>query len=467
MFANSLGYFVFLAATLLVFYLLPRPCKTPMLLLASYGFYALIDWRMTLLLLSMTTLSYSFTQEMLRSEGRSANGWKIAAVVIPVLTLAVFKYLHFFADSVISLFHLPSDALELQILLPAGISFYAFHCISYTMDAYRGKVDQEVSLGEYALYVAFFPKLLSGPIARPADFIGQIRNWQRPDENFLSEGFGLILLGLLKKCVFADNFAAATATYFSAMPTEGWLTAWISTFGFTLQLYFDFSGYSDIAIGSSLLFGLRLPQNFLRPYLSLDVQEFWRRWHISLSSWLRDYLYIPMGGNRGGELKTCRNLFLTMLIGGLWHGASWSFVVWGGIHGFLLVLLRFLRPKTKGVVPFWRKSFPARIISGLVTFLCVSLAWVFFKASSFEQAIAILRQMFHFGTTGTQPFTFFHWILVILAAFGMVLEEFKGLFHRIINAPDLVRAFVAVLVLYALVFFHITDVQIPFLYFTF
>ena len=291
-----------------------------------------------------------------------------------------------------------------------GISFFTFQGLSYTIDVARGSLRPARSWVDFALYVAFFPQLVAGPIVRASYFLPQLDVWRRPSQDQMSEGLGLILLGLVKKMVFADQFAAVAELYFGgldAMP--GSLAAWTGVVAFGMQIYFDFAGYTDIARGCGRVLGFHFPVNFARPYLATDIREFWHRWHISLSTWLRDYLYIPLGGNRKGNVRTYVNLMLTMLLGGLWHGASWTFVVWGGYHGLLLAIDRQVRAMGGKKEPFWMHGALLPWVARIVTFVLVSIGWVFFRAETFSDAAQVLQSMTGMKGPGESLFLTGHW----------------------------------------------------------
>jgi alginate O-acetyltransferase complex protein AlgI len=280
------------------------------------------------------------------------------------------------------------SARFLEIALPLGISFYTFETISYIVDVYQGKIRPVRSLLDYALYIMFFPHLIAGPIVRPRDFLPQLTTSKRFNWDRLQLGLQFFLIGLFKKAVIADHLATVSDAVFANPTAYGSLATWLGVMAYAVQIYCDFSGYSDMAVGVAHLFGYKLPRNFRMPYFAANITDFWRRWHISLSSWLRDYLYIPLGGGRGGRLATYRNLILTMLLGGLWHGANWTFVIWGLYHGTLLALHRAIP------LPLWTGKAIFRPLAVLTTFLSVCIGWVFFRAQTFTDAWAVLTRMF-------------------------------------------------------------------------
>jgi D-alanyl-lipoteichoic acid acyltransferase DltB (MBOAT superfamily) len=318
--------------------------------------------------------------------------------------LGYFKYAAFVTRNFarfLGALGIPFSPAELDVILPIGISFYTFQTLSYTLDIYFGKGKPWGSFLDYALYVTFFPQLVAGPIVRAFQFLPQCEEPRRASSRQLSWGLTLLLVGLFQKIAIADGLLAPIADHVYRAKSFGPLGAWLGTVAFAGQIFCDFAGYSTCAIGAALCLGFALPDNFRCPYASIGFSDFWRRWHISLSTWLRDYLYIPLGGNRRGALRTFGNLMTTMLLGGLWHGASWHFVAWGVLHGFYLVAERLLR----GIAPasaVWGKPV-VRFLLGLGTFGLVCVAWVFFRASSMQQALVILPAMFGFSSHDGLP----------------------------------------------------------------
>ena len=329
---NSLEFWIFLPLVLLFSRLLPRRPRNLFLLVASYLFYMWWDARFIVLIVASTLVDFLVGRSLHEARGRSRSWLLVASLAANLGLLGFFKYYNFLAGSVASLLGVSTRTLHLNIVLPVGISFYTFQSMSYTIDIYRGKLEPVKRLTDFALYVAFFPQLVAGPIVRAREFFPQLFQWQPPSHERTEKGISLILIGLIKKMVLADHFARISDLYFGDVAAHpGAWAAWSATFAFAMQIFFDFSGYTDIARGCGRLLGYEFPVNFRRPYLAASITEFWRRWHISLSSWLRDYLYIPLGGNRRGNWRTYENLMVTMLLGGLWHGASWNFVLWGAI----------------------------------------------------------------------------------------------------------------------------------------
>ena len=394
---NSLQYALFLPLVLVVYWMLGRRAQNVLLLVASYVFYGAFDWRFLGLLMVSTLTDYGVGRLLeVTEDDRRRKRIFLVSLAVNLGILGFFKYFDFFiTDGARLLSGLGIDVSPpvLRILLPVGISFYTFHGISYAFDVYRRHIEPTRSLLDFAVFVAFFPQLVAGPIGRAQLQLPQFgRERTRPAWPEVRAAAALILLGLFKKVAIADMLAPYANDAFSSPGTTSSLGLLVGVWAFAFQIYGDFSGYSDIARGSSALLGITLPVNFNQPYLSRSVTEFWRRWHISLSNWLRDYLYVPLGGNRRGGLVTYRNLLLTMLIGGLWHGAALTFVVWGGLHGLYLAgERRFTRAAEEDVSRPW--SLRRDLLRTFVTFQLVCLAWVFFRAESVSGALAYLGRI--------------------------------------------------------------------------
>src|ERR1700689_5558445 len=392
---NTPQFFVFLGGVLILFYSTPRSWRKYILLAASYFFYMSFIPKFILLLLALTAIDY--TAARWTPAPQSPHSRKAALIVSLAANLGLlgfFKYYNFFASNIAHLFHKPSDAFALSIILPLGISFHTFQSMSYVIDVYRNEQEPITNPIDYALFISFFPQLVAGPIVRAREFFGDLYHWKRPTSDDVLRGLLLLLLGLAKKMVMADQVAQIANGYFQDISKHpGMVPAWSAVIAFGIQIYFDFSGYTDMAIGMAKLLGFHFPVNFRRPYLASSITDFWNRWHISLSRWLRDYLYIPLGGNRHGRLATYRNLMLTMLLGGLWHGASWNFVIWGGYHGALLSIERMMgRREFEKRPPAW--LYPVR---AAITFGLVCIGWVFFRAATFADRRYVLSQLFPSG----------------------------------------------------------------------
>lgn len=462
---NTPQFFAFLSVVLLLFYYGPRAWRNVMLLLASYFFYMCWNPKFILLLLSLTVIDYTAALWIVRSTTpRTRKLALIASLGANLGLLGFFKYYNFFAGNLAYLLDRPEHAFSLSIILPLGISFHTFQSMSYVVDVYRGQQEPIRNPIDYALFISFFPQLVAGPIVRAREFFADLYHWRKPSTDEALSGTLLILLGLAKKMVMADQFAQIADGYFKNLTGQpGMLTAWSGVIAFGIQIYFDFSGYTDMAIGMAKLLGFHFPINFRRPYLASSMTDFWHRWHISLSRWLRDYLYISFGGNRNGRLMTYRNLFLTMLLGGLWHGASWNFVVWGGYHGVLLAVERMFRRDGPLASERWTPLYP---IQAVITFALANIAWVFFRAANFHESLWILRQMF-FGGKGTMLIPRWALYLALTTLVLALLEEKKEWFERVCRWPAWAYGAACAILLLAVELLGFTEAAVPFVYFQF
>jgi D-alanyl-lipoteichoic acid acyltransferase DltB (MBOAT superfamily) len=419
---NSFQYAVFLPLVLLIYWRLKHRGQNVLLLLASYAFYAFWDPRFLLLMAFSTITDFTVGRVLdhTEDEGRRRLYFGLS-LVVNLGILGFFKYFNFFIGSAADLLErlgFQSNVPTLRVLLPVGISFYTFHGISYTFDVFRRHIEPTRDLLTFAVFVSFFPQLVAGPIGRAHLQLPQFEHpRRRPDRDQVMTAVFLILQGLVKKIVIADALAPYVNRAFASPLSAGWVDLLVGAYAFALQIYGDFSGYSDVARGSARLLGVELPRNFNQPYLARNITEFWQRWHISLSTWLRDYLYVPLGGNRGSKVRTYRNLFLTMLIGGLWHGAAWTFVVWGAYHGALLVAHRALARQPQPASSRFRLQ---DIAPAIGTFHLVCIGWVIFRASSIGVAGDILHGIF---TLRSGPVNFDAIALLVpVAVLALVLD---------------------------------------------
>jgi len=407
---NSWEFAVFGLVVFALYAILTHEWQNWMLLVASYTFYGAWNWRFLFLLTGSALIDYAVGLAIDGTRDRRRQRLFLTVSIAANLgILGFFKYYNFFADSLHSLlaaFGVPIGLPALSLVLPLGISFYTFQSMSYGIDVYRGELKATRNLRDYLLFVSFFPHLVAGPIMRATSLLAQVMTPRRLTFTGVSDGAFLIFWGLFLKVFVADNLARiANPVFASAGPYDG-ATVLLAVYAFAFQIYGDFAGYSTIARGLGKCFGFELTENFRLPYVSTNPSEFWQRWHISLSTWLRDYLYVPLGGNRGGTLKTFRNLALTMLLGGLWHGAAWRFVVWGGYQGALLIAYRAARRRTTparapaqtGTIGWW--------LQVIVFFHLVCVGWVFFRAPTVAQALQMLAAVplhFHLSAPyGTQ-----------------------------------------------------------------
>ena len=417
---NTPEFAVFLAAVLLAFTWLPDRGRNPLLLGASLVFYTLWFPAYLLLLLVDVGVNYLLLRAMRRSP--RPRVWLALSVGFTLGLLAFFKYAAFLVESSLPVLTgvLGITPAVPDFFLPLGISFYSFQIVALAVDTCRGRIEPVGSLSRYALFVCFFPQLIAGPILRGFQFLPQLERGPRPDASKRRRGLWLLASGLAKKVVLADFLLGPFVDQIFADPGVGSAPFhWVAAYSFAFKIYFDFSGYTDMARGIALLLGFELPWNFEEPYLSRNPAEFWRRWHITLSTWLRDYLYIPLGGNRRGSTRTQVNLMITMLLGGLWHGASWNFVIWGGLHGMLLVAHRLaLRGSGDPEQPL-RLSDAPRI---LLLFHAMCVLWVFFRAPTLELAWRFIQAMFTGGDSSGWPLLP---TLTVVLCFGLhVLERF-------------------------------------------
>jgi alginate O-acetyltransferase complex protein AlgI len=413
---NSLTFIVFFA-TVLALYWMPFPWTTRkvILLVASYVFYAAWNPPFIILLWISTVVDWWAANRIHHASNPwRRRSWMLLSVCANLGMLGWFKYGEFFLRnfqvlaSSVGIQYQPPD---FDIVLPVGISFYTFATMSYTLDVYLRRAQPTKSVLDFSLFVAFFPHLVAGPIMRPTELVPQFQKYQPPNLDQLRFGLALMTLGLFQKVVLADGFLAQPAELmFDGTKTPGALDAWIGTLAFSGQIFCDFAGYSTTAIGAALCMGFKMPDNFRFPYAAVGFSDFWRRWHITLSSWLRDYLYIPLGGNRHGEKRTYFALMMTMLLGGLWHGANWTFVVWGGLHGIYLAVERWLRRKFANYKP----GPVAFVMLGLLTYALVNITWVFFRATTFEKAWLVLKGMFGMNANPEPILAFVHLVNVTL-----------------------------------------------------
>jgi len=420
-------FLLFLGVALLVYWSVPRNTfRKTWLTLCSYVFYAAWDWRFLGLIVFSTGLDYVASRCIDRSTARGVRrAWLLLSLVGNLGVLGFFKYYNFFVASghdLLTWLGIPSRPAVLEIILPVGISFYTFQTLSYTLDVFRGKLRADKSLLNIAFFVAFFPQLVAGPIVRAVDFLPQLAEARTRNDVSLRAALVLFVVGFVKKVCIADNLAPAVDLFFSAPAQFAGLDALTAVVAYSAQIYCDFSGYSDMAIAAAGFFGYRLCKNFDFPYLATNVTEFWRRWHISLSTWLRDYLYISLGGNRRGTRRTYVNLLITMVLGGLWHGAAWTFVAWGALHGLALAV-------HKVWVGFRGSSnaLSAKVVGWLATTAVVLAGWVLFRAESFGDALAAFGALFHMGQSAQRATGPRELFIIVVFTIGHLLAS---RFHR-------------------------------------
>jgi alginate O-acetyltransferase complex protein AlgI len=432
----SQQFVLFFIAVFAVYWAMPwHRARVWLLLAASFYFYAKWNESLALLIAASTVADYFVARGMDRFTSPRARRTLLAFSLIGNLgLLAYFKYANFFLHSVEEALTLAGNAASLpvlQVILPVGISFYTFEAINYTVDVYRKKLPAERDLGHFMLFITFFPHLVAGPIVRARDFLPQVRRHKRWNWCRFQVGAGLIVLGLLKKMAVGDRMALFVDPVFAQPALYGTKALWVATVAYAVQIYCDFSGYTDLALGTAHLLGYRLAVNFNMPYLAANISDFWRRWHISLSSWLRDYIYIPLGGSRGAASparqgrRTDRNLMITMALGGLWHGAAWTFVVWGVLHGvYLIVQRRFAlfagrRPRLDAVL----QSQVGTALRISFTLLAVMLGWVLFRATDFTKALEVYTGLFTHQTGMASPMAIASLIWLLA---GVAIAHFCG-----------------------------------------
>ncbi|HEY4248078.1 MAG TPA: MBOAT family O-acyltransferase [Lacunisphaera sp.] len=469
---DSLNYWVFFAVTIVVLASLTDRASRVGLVIFSLIFYGCWNPWFVLLLGGSILANFGFG---LWIEGAAVHRRKAAvttAIAFNLSLLGFFKYSSLLVGTLGGLFRFQDPAFIAHIVLPVGISFFTFEGIAYAVDIYRRQTPATRNLTNFAVFMSFFPHLIAGPIIRPANFFPQLEKRRSLTSEDTKWGLTQIIKGLLKKIVFADFFAPIANDYFSHTAATGsTIPAGIGVLAFTFQIYFDFAGYTDIARGCARLLGYDFPSNFERPYLSANITEFWRRWHISLSTWLRDYLYIPLGGNRAGAIRTYLNILIVMFLGGLWHGASWNFALWGLYHGFLLLGHRLWSTRIKPRVNFaasaqaWKATKPLAVA---FTFLVVVLGWIPFRAPDFSSTLKVIREL-NFG--GVRPFLTSNPAFIVLVAlplFYCLIDPRRKTEKWVESRASLFTT--ALLITIALVVIEIFGqfgLKVPFIYFQF
>lgn len=427
---NSIDFAIFLPIVFILYWFVMNKSLTlqnALLLIASYFFYACWDWRFLFLLMFSTLLDYYTGLKMSDAENKNSRKfWFWLSIIINLGFLGVFKYYNFFADSfaeALSHLGLKISPWTLSVILPVGISFYTFHGLSYVIDIYKERIKAERNFVDYAVFVSFFPLLVAGPIERATHLLPQIKKKRTFDYLKAVDGLKQILWGLFKKIVIADNCAEFANAIFNNSAEHSGSTLVMGALFFTFQIYCDFSGYSDIALGTARLFGIELLRNFSFPYFSRDIAEFWRRWHISLSSWFRDYLYIPLGGSKGGTWMKVRNTFIIFIVSGFWHGANWTFIVWGALNAFyFLPLLLSNKNRNNLETVAQGKLLPnlRELLLMMLTFGLTVFAWIFFRADSLAHAFSYISGIFSYSLF-SMPHIFPR-VIILLVILFMIME---------------------------------------------
>lgn len=399
---NSFHFLIFFPIVTLIYFLIPYRIRWMWLLITSYYFYMCWNPKYAILIATSTLITY-LSGILISNSKDKKKLWVALSFISNLGILFFFKYFDFAIENIniiLNKLHITLITPSFDVLLPVGISFYTFQALSYTVDVYRGDVKPEKNLGKYALFVSFFPQLVAGPIETSKHLLDQFNHNYDFDYERVKGGFLLMLWGFFQKLVIADRIAIVVNTVYNNYTSYSGFTLIVATVLFAFQIYCDFSSYSDIAIGCARVMGFELMQNFNRPYFSKSIAEFWRRWHISLGGWFRDYLYIPLGGSRHGKLKKYRNIMIVFLTSGLWHGAGWGFIIWGFLHGFYQVAGDLLKPTREYFIEKFninRNGFFHKLSQITIVFILVDFAWIFFRANTFRDAIGIIKNMFVFN----------------------------------------------------------------------
>lgn len=475
---NSLSYAIFLPIVFCLYWIFPQKWRWCLILVSSCYFYMSWNPKYIFLILFATIVSWvaALGIEKAHENQKVQKGILSFAIMLLIVLLVVFKYFDFFSETIVEVlnkFSLNLHPITLKLTVPVGISFYTFQTIAYVVDVYKGKCVAEKHWGGYAAFVTFFPQLVAGPIERTADLLPQIKEYKKFDYNTATYGLKLMGWGFFKKIVVADNLATIVDKVYDNPQNYTGFALVIATVFFAIQIYCDFSGYSDIAVGTARLFQIRLTKNFDSPYFSKSIKEFWNRWHISLSQWFGDYVYIPMGGNKCSKVKHSFNLLITFLVSGLWHGANITYVIWGAIHGILRVLENLFFPKKK-------QDSKRGVLAITVVFALCCFAWVFFRSANIQDAIYILKNTFNgcmnissYVHTGFVALDISSWKMIVLAISLGILIGFdyislkKDVIEMISSKPVIVRWSVYVFGILYIIFFRAVNQTPAFIYFQF
>ena len=467
---NSLQFIFFFIVVILTYYSLPHRGRIWLLLLASCYFYAVFQPIYILILFVTIVLDYFAGIWIENAKGKKRKWLLVLSLISNIGFLAYFKYYNFFVENINDIFfHLGSTTqLELlKILLPIGLSFHTFQAMSYTIEVYRGNEKAEKDFAIYALYVMFYPQLVAGPIERPQNVLWQFHKYFEFDFENLKAGLMRMAWGMFKKVVIADRLAMVVDYSFDNPYEHNGFTLLVATIFFTFQIYCDFSGYSDIAIGAARVMGFKLMENFEAPYFSKSINEFWRRWHISLSSWFKDYLYIPLGGNRVGEFRKYFNLFFVFMMSGLWHGAAWTYIIWGALHGIYLVLAQIRKKYNPFDVKKYFSNNILNIFNLVFTFILVMLTWVFFRAKGLSNAKIIISKILHIENYGGIVATPFSINEMVFCWFLIAILLIKDKFIKHINTQNTTWFYLKFTVLLVFCYFFGIFTSNQFIYFQF
>lgn len=484
---NSIEFLLFLPIVFTLYWFVFNKnlkIQNALIVVASYIFYGWWDWRFLFLILFSTILDYSIALKLENQEKQNIRKRYLwLSIVINIGFLAVFKYFNFFVDSFVDAFGLLGITLQkttLNIILPVGISFYTFQTLSYTIDVYKKKLEPTNDFIAFTAFVSFFPQLVAGPIERASNLLPQFYQKREFDYAKAVDGMRQILWGLFKKMVIADNCGELANQIFNNYTQYDGVTLVFGAIFFSFQIYGDFSGYSDIAIGTSRLFGFNLKRNFAFPYFSRDVAEFWRRWHISLSTWFRDYIYIPLGGSDGGMSKKLKNTFVIFLVSGFWHGANWTYIAWGAINAIYFIPLLLLNKNRKNLnVIAQDRFFPklSEFLSMIGTYILITYSWIYFRSDSLTSAFDYTKRIFTFSSL-KESIVFFHnkmfwewgYYVLILVLFFMVMEWFgrknEYAIEKLFNSNIVFRWSFYFLIIYMIIIFKSINLQ-EFIYFQF
>lgn len=479
---NSIHFLIFFLLVITLYFSIKHKYRWILLLISSYYFYMSFKLEYIILLMVSTSIAYIAGLQIYQSKTQGRKKLFLGLSILTNLGLLFgFKYFNFFSNSVrefLNLFSIPFHPITLKILLPLGLSFYTFKMLSYTFDVYRGKLEPQRHFGIFAVYVSYFPQLVAGPIERAGNLLPQLSEKHHFDYRQVTDGLKLMLWGFFKKLVIADRLTIVVDAVYNTPSNYTGTPLILATVFFAFQIYCDFSGYSDIAIGAAQVMGIRLMDNFNRPYFSRSISEFWRRWHISLSSWFKDYLYIPLGGNRVSLQRWVFNIFVVFLLSGLWHGANWTFVIWGALHGFYLVfgkITQNFRVKFTNKIGLNKVSKLHQLIQIGIAFILVDIGWIFFRANSLPDAVYIVTHLFS-GISLSLPKAglggigdaglILCFLSIIFMEFVHLLQEHIGMRKFLSNKPLILRWSVYIIIILFILLFGVFK-NIKFIYYQF